>query len=173
VVLAAQQRCIGLARPGSTTIEIQRAAEETLAEGLRGLGFLHGNTAELVDTRAIKVFFPHGLGHSLGLDVHDATGGQRRLLPQPKGPKLYFRTRLEPGFVVTVEPGVYFIEALLRDRTLQRTHRGRVDFARALRHLDEGGVRIEDDVVVRSQGAPENLTRVPKTVADVEAACAR
>ena len=173
VVLAAQLRCIELAQPGRTTIELQRAAEETLAEGLRGLGFLHGGTAELVDTKAVKIFFPHGISHSLGLDVHDAQGGRKRTLPQPRAAKLRFRARLEPGFVITVEPGVYFIEALLTDRTLRRSHRGRVDFDRALRHLREGGVRIEDDVVVRPAGPPENLTRVPRTVADVEAACGR
>jgi Xaa-Pro aminopeptidase len=173
VVLAAQQACIEMARPGRTTIEMQRTAEATLSDGLRGLGLLTGSTDELVDSKAIKVFFPHGIGHALGLDVHDVQGGKRRLLPQPRSAKLRFRARLEPGFVVTVEPGVYFIEALLTDKELRKEQRGRVAFEKALSLLEVGGVRIEDDVVVQQDGPPENLTLVPKTVADVEAACPR
>ena len=96
---------------------------------------------------------------------------KRRLRKQGTG-KLRFRARLEPGFVITVEPGVYFIAALLHDPEKRRKHRGRIDFALAERFLDFGGVRIEDDVVVRREGPPENLTPVPKSVADVEAACA-
>ncbi len=172
VVLAAQEACISASRAGTTSLELQRVAEATLAEGLRELGLLRGSTEELLETEAIRVFFPHGIGHTLGLDVHDVQGGRRRLLPQPRSSKLKFRARLEPGFVITIEPGVYFIEALIRDRELRRRHHGRVNFALAERYLDFGGVRIEDDVVVQKQGPPLNLTRVPKTVAEVEAACA-
>jgi len=170
VVLEAQSRCIDLVRPGRTTMELQRRAETVLAEGLRSLGLLRGGTDELVETGAIRVFFPHGIGHTLGLDVHDVQGGRRRRLPRPRVGKLRFRARLEPGFVITVEPGVYFIAALIRDPEKRRRHRGRVDFDRAERFLDFGGVRIEDDLVVRAAGPPENLTRVPKSVDDLEAA---
>jgi Xaa-Pro aminopeptidase len=172
VVLEAQNRCIDFARPGRTSMELQHLAETVLAEGLRDLGFLRGGTDELVESEAVRVFFPHGIGHTLGLDVHDTQGGRRRLLPRQRTGKLRFRARLEPGFVVTVEPGVYFIAALLRDPARRRRHRGRIDFERAERFLDLGGVRIEDDVVIRPAGPPENLTRVPKRVEDVEAACA-
>jgi Xaa-Pro aminopeptidase len=172
VVLEAQNRCIDLARAGRTSTELQQRAETVLAEGLRSLGFLRGGTDELGETGAIHVFFPHGVGHTLGLDVHDVHGGRRRRLPRQRK-KLRFRARLEPGFVITVEPGVYFIAALLQDREKRRRHRGRVDFDRAERFLDFGGVRIEDDLVVRAAGPPENLTRVPKTVEDVEAAAGR
>ena len=144
-----------------------------LAEGLRSLGLLRGGTDELVETGAIRVFFPHGIGHTLGLDVHDVQGGRRRRLPRQRNRKLRLRVRLEPGFVITVEPGVYFISALLHDPEKRRLHRGRIDFDRAERFLDFGGVRIEDDVVVRAAGPPENLTRVPKTVEEVEAAAGR
>lgn len=170
VVLEAQGRCIDLVRPGRTSIELQGRAETVLAEGLRSLGFLKGGTDELVETGAIRVFFPHGIGHTLGLDVHDVQGGRRRRLPRPRIGKLRFRARFEPGFVITVEPGVYFIAALLQDPEKRRRHRGRIDFDRAEGFLDFGGVRIEDDLVVRAAGPPENLTRVPKSVDDVEAA---
>jgi Xaa-Pro aminopeptidase len=113
------------------------------------------------------------LTHTLGLDVHDTLGGKKRKLPNPTKVPVRFVARLEPGFVITMEPGVYFIDALLKDPQLRRKHRGSVDFARAEKFLDLGGVRIEDDVVVRPHGAPLNLTSVPKEIKDVEAACSR
>jgi Xaa-Pro aminopeptidase len=172
VVLEAQERCIAMARAGVTSIDLQRVSEESVAEGLRDLGFLKGSVDELVETRAVRIFYMHGIGHTLGLDVHDVQGGRKRQLPPGRKVRMRFRARLEPGFVITIEPGVYFNAALVRDRGLRQKHRGRVDFARAERFLDFGGVRIEDDVVVRPSGPPRNLTRVPKKVADVEAACA-
>lgn len=171
VVLAAQDACIGFARAGNTTVDLQGLAERTLAEGLRALGLMKGSTDELTGTEAVRVFFPHGIGHTLGLDVHDTQGGPGRRLRATKGPRIRFRARLEAGFVITIEPGVYFIDALLQDKALRRRHKGRIDFERALALRDVGGIRIEDDVVVRAAGAPENLTRVPKTVQDVEEAC--
>ncbi len=171
IVLEAQERCIDFARAGNTSMDWQRLAERCLAEGLRDLGLLKGGLDELLQSEAVRVFFPHGIGHTLGLDVHDAQGGPARRLRKTRAVRIRFRARLEPGFVITVEPGLYFIAALLRDPVLRRKHRGRVDFAKAERFLDFGGVRIEDDVVVRPKGPPENLTRVPKARADVEAAC--
>lgn len=172
VVLAAQEACIDFARPGVTSMDWQRLAERKLAEGLRSLGLLRGSTDELVETEAIRVFFPHGIGHTLGLDVHDVRGGRKRQLRASRTGRLRFRARLEPGFVITVEPGVYFIAALIQDPKLRAKHRRRVNFALAERYLGFGGVRIEDDVVVRAGGPPRNLTRVPKRVRDVEGACA-
>lgn len=171
VVLNAQMRVIDHARAGRTTLDLQRRSEESLAEGLRSLGLMKGHVDELVETGAIRVFYPHGIGHTLGLDVHDVHGGRRRRLPKRRAVRLKFRARLERGFVITVEPGVYFNPALLFDTELRRKHRGRIDFAKAERLLGLGGIRIEDDVVVQASGPPSNLTRVPKSVADVEAAC--
>jgi Xaa-Pro aminopeptidase len=171
IVLAAQEECIGLARAGVTTVALQRAAERALALGLRDLRLLSGSLDELVESEAVRVFFPHGIGHTLGLDVHDTQGSRRRRLPRSKGARIRFRARLEAGFVFTIEPGLYFIDALLRDKELRRRHRGRVDFARAEALRGIGGIRIEDDVVVRASGPPQNLTRVPKTVQALEEAC--
>jgi Xaa-Pro aminopeptidase len=155
-------------------MDMQRLSERVLAEGLRDLGLLRGSVDELVETEAVRVFYPHGIGHALGLDVHDVQGGRkRRLRLRRSSGKLRFRARLEPGFVITVEPGLYFMEPLLRDPELRRKHRARIDFTRAERWLPLGGVRIEDDVVVQTDGPPRNLTSAPKTVAAVEAACAR
>ena len=108
----------------------------------------------------------------LGLNVHDVTKGKRRVLPNPTKVPVRFVAKLEPGFVITMEPGVYFIEALLMDPALRKKHKGSVDFAKAESFLDFGGIRIEDDIVIRD-GAAENLTSVPKEIDAVEAACAR
>ena len=172
VVLRAQERCIDYARAGNTTLDLQRLSEEVLAEGLRDLGLLRGSTDELVNTRAIKVFYPHGIGHTLGLDVHDVKGSRARVLPNRGASKLRFRAKLEAGFVITVEPGLYFIPALLHDPEVRKKQRGRVNFTKAETYLDLGGIRIEDDVAIRKEGPPLNLTLAPKTVAAVEAACA-
>ena len=173
LVLRAQLACLDFARAGVASMDLQRRSEEVLAEGLRDLRLLKGPIDELVETQAVRVFYPHGIGHTLGLDVHDTQGGRRRRLPRGKSGRLRFRARLEPGFVITIEPGVYFMPVLLHDRDVQRKHRGRIDFARAEQFLGVGGVRIEDNVVVSRTGPPRNLTPVPKTVAQVEAACAR
>jgi Xaa-Pro aminopeptidase len=173
VVLAAQERCIDFARAGNTSMDLQYLSETVLAEGLRDLGLLRGTIEELVKTRAIKVFYPHGIGHTLGLDVHDVRGSNKRVLPNRRDSKLRFRARLEAGFVITIEPGIYFIPALLNDPEVRKKQRGRVDFAKAETYLDLGGIRIEDDIVVRKEGPPLNLTLAPKAVAAVEEACAR
>ena len=145
----------------------------TIAEGLKSLGILKGSASDLVESGVVRLFYPHGLGHMLGLDVHDGTGGSRRKLPNPTKVPVRFIAKLEPGFVITVEPGIYFIEALLHDPELRRKHKDAVDFTRAERFLDFGGVRIEDDIVIRAQGPALNLTDVPKEIPEIEDACRR
>jgi len=173
VVLAAQKSCIDRARPGVISADLHVHSMRVIAEGLKSLGLLRGDVDGLVEGGAVRLFYPHGLTHMLGLDVHDVTGGKRRVMPNPTKVPVRFVAKLEPGFVITMEPGVYFIDALLKDPELRRKHRASVDFAKAESFLDFGGVRIEDDVVISENGAPRNLTSVPKEIADVEAACAR
>jgi Xaa-Pro dipeptidase len=173
VVLETQKACIDAARPGVVSADLHVLSMRLIADGLKSLGLLKGDTDGLVEGGAVRLFYPHGLTHMLGLDVHDTTGGKRRVMPNPTKVPVRFVAKLEPGFVITMEPGVYFIEALLKDPALRRKHKGSVDFAKADSFLDFGGVRIEDDVVIRAGGPPENLTSVPKEIADVEAACAR
>jgi Xaa-Pro dipeptidase len=173
VVLDAQKACIDRARVGVVSADLHVYSMRKLAEGLKDLGLLHGDVDGLVEGGAVRVFYPHGLTHMLGLDVHDVTGGKRRKMPNPTKVPVRFVAKLEPGFVITMEPGVYFIEALIKDPVLRKKHKGSVDFAKAETYLDFGGIRIEDDVVVSEDGPPTNLTDVPKEIADVEAACAR
>ncbi|MEK7859644.1 MAG: aminopeptidase P family protein [Elusimicrobiota bacterium] len=172
IVLAAQKSCIARSRPGIVSADLHLHSMTVIAEGLKDLGILRGDTAGLVEGGAVRLFYPHGLTHMLGLDVHDVTGGRKRRMPNPTKVPVRFVARLEPGFVITMEPGIYFIGALLQDPALRRKHRASVDFAKADGFLDFGGVRIEDDIVIRP-GAPLNLTDVPKEIADVEEACRR
>jgi Xaa-Pro dipeptidase len=173
VVLETQKACIDKARPGIVSADLHVFSMRKLAEGLRDLGLLHGELDGLVEGGAVRLFYPHGLTHMLGLDVHDVTGGKKRKMENPTKVPVRFVAKLEPGFVITMEPGIYFIEALINDKALRQKHKGSVDFAKAETFLDFGGIRIEDDVVVSEDGPPVNLTDVPKEIADVEAACAR
>ncbi|MFH1723649.1 MAG: aminopeptidase P family protein [Elusimicrobiota bacterium] len=169
IVLETQTACIGKARAGITSADLHILSMRAIAEGLKSIGLLKGGVDGLVEGGAVRLFYPHGLGHLLGLDVHDGKGGRRRRLPDPTKIPLRFVAKLEPGFVMTIEPGVYFIGALLNDPALRRKHRGSVDFRRAEGFLDFGGVRIEDDIVILPKGPPKNLTRVPKRIEEIEA----
>lgn len=172
IVLETQKSCISRARAGVVSADLHVHSMLKIAEGLKSLGLLRGEPSGLVEGGAVRLFYPHGLTHMLGLDVHDSTGGKKRVLANPTKVPVRFVARLEPGFVVTMEPGIYFIEALLKNPALRAKHRSSVDFAKAESFLDFGGVRIEDDVVIRDGAPPLILTDVPKEIADVEEACA-
>src|SRR5690606_37101924 len=137
-------------------------AHRALMGVLRDFGILRGSAEEAVETGVSAAFFPHGLGHPLGLQVHDVAGfaasdrGGTR--PRPEGhPYLRMTRVLEAGMVVTVEPGLYFIDMLL-DEVRANGHAGAIDWARLDVFRPYGGIRIEDDVLC-TDGAPENLTR--------------
>jgi Xaa-Pro aminopeptidase len=166
VVLGAQQRACDRCRPGAEWRDVHLACAVDLVAGLVAMGVMRGDPASLVEQEAHTLFFPHGLGHMVGLGVRDASG----LLPgRPQDPRPCLRTLrmdlpLAAGYVVTVEPGLYFIPALLNDPARRARFRDCVNWPLAERHLGLGGVRIEDNLVITS-GAPENLTAaIPKTL---------
>jgi Xaa-Pro dipeptidase len=116
----------------------------------------------IVDARITAAFFPHGLGHLLGLQTHDVGGFQAGpaggTIPRPDGHPFLRATRvLEEGYVVTIEPGLYFIDALLGELKASDNNRF-VDWAKVDNFRKFGGIRIEDNVVAKAAG-PENLTR--------------
>jgi Xaa-Pro dipeptidase len=129
---------------------------------LKDHGFVRMSAEAALDAGVTSTFFPHGLGHPIGLQVHDVAGFQASdrggTLPRPPGhPYLRMTRALEPGMVVTIEPGLYFIDMLLAELANKPAAKD-VDWARVDAFRKYGGIRIEDDVAC-TEGEPENLTR--------------
>ncbi len=160
---AAQLALVDEVRAGVDYRDIHLSTHRRIAAILAEQGIVRMSAEALVEQRVTSTFFPHGIGHLLGLQVHDIGGfmadDSGALAPKPEGhPYLRLTRRLEPGMVVTIEPGLYFIPTLLNK--LRATPAGSAVNWSLVEHLARfGGVRIEDDVVCRSDGAPENLTR--------------
>jgi Xaa-Pro aminopeptidase len=149
---------------GVEFVEIHQQAARSMARGLVDLGVLIGEPAALVESGAMAIFYPHGLGHLIGLCTHDPAGYASGRTPSEQPGLRYLRADLplEAGMVLTVEPGIYFIGALLHDRSLREQFAQSVNWDRAESLLPLGGVRIEDSVHV-TEGDPEVLTAaIPK-----------
>lgn len=160
-----QQLCAQL-RPGVSFPELQLSAFTALAGLLSRWELVRLSAEDMVEHRIIDSFMPHGLGHLLGLQVHDVGGDladhQGRRLPQPKRfPRLRLTRTLEPGMVVTIEPGIYFIDSLLATLKSSRYSR-QVDWKRLGELRRYGGIRIEDNVLITADGH-RNLTREAAT----------
>jgi Xaa-Pro aminopeptidase len=175
-VLAAQLAAIEQCRVGVRFRDVHRTAAQVLIEGLRSTGLLKGSLDELLDSDVAAVFFPHGIGHLLGLDVHDmedlgdlAGYGDGRVR-STTGAERYLRLDrdLERDMVVTIEPGFYRIERLLHGPAFAAIEH-LVD-AELLGSLNVRGIRIEDDVRVTDAAAEVLSSSAPKTRAEIEAA---
>src|SRR5206468_10146532 len=129
----------------------------TIAEGLSAFGLLRGVPDDLVEQGAVSLFFPHGVGHMVGLGVRDAGERLPGRVSRPGFPSLRVDLPLEAGHTVTVEPGIYFVPALLGDAETRRRLRGAVDWDRAEALSDFGGIRLEENVLVTDTG-PDVLT---------------
>lgn len=151
-------------REGVDYRNIHLSAHRRVARVLREAGIVRMSEEAMVAEGVTKPFFPHGIGHLLGLQVHDVGGfmasEQGGVVDKPEGHRYLRLTRpLQAGMVVTIEPGLYFIPMLL-DELRATAHAAQVDWAAVERLSRYGGIRIEDDVVCRAAGeAPENLTR--------------
>lgn len=183
LVLDAQMAVLEKIRAGVEYETLHRLATEIICRGLLKCGILqHPSWTTSPDTAVSElcwthyvtaVFFPHGLGHLIGLDVHDVGGYPKGIERIQKPGIRYLRLRrvLEPGFVVTIEPGCYFVDALI-DKALKDPVQSKFINAQVLeQYRPLGGVRIEDCVVVTETGH-ENLTSAPKTIPDIEAVMA-
>jgi Xaa-Pro dipeptidase len=156
-----QSLCAGV-RAGTDWRDIHLSAHHLTAELLHEADIILCDGAEAVDTGLTSVFLPHGIGHLLGLQVHDVGGLMRAAdggeIPRPEGHPFLRLTRvLEPGFVVTMEPGIYFIEQLLNAARAD-TRAQKINWTRVAALVPFGGIRIEDDLAVTASGC-ENLTR--------------
>ncbi len=178
IVLKAQMTSIELMKPGCDYRDVHFHACTVMAEGLRSMGLMKGNLADAVPAGAHALFFPHGLGHMMGLDVHDMedlgdiVGYPKELQRSSQFGLKYLRLSrpLHEGFVVTVEPGIYFIPALIDRWKQEKMHVEFIDYERVEAFRGFGGIRIEDNVVVTGSGARILGPRISKTVAEVEAA---
>lgn len=176
VVLAAHDACIAAMRPGVEYRELHLLAARTIAAGLVDLGILRGQVDDLVEQDAHALFFPHGVGHLLGLDVHDMedlgdlagyeTGRQR----SDRFGLNYLRLDrpLQAGMVVTIEPGFYQVPAILQDPERRSRYQAVVDWDRLAQFADVRGIRIEDDVLVTATGSEVLTAALPTKAEEIE-----
>lgn len=178
IVLAANNNATMLAKPGVKYQDVHLAAAKTIAEGLIELGLMCGNADDAVRNGAHALFFPHGLGHMMGLDVHDMedlgedyVGYDEETSRIDQFGTAYLRLgrRLQPGFVITNEPGIYFIPALIEKWKSEKINTSFINFDKVQEYVDFGGIRLEDDLLITDEGCRLlGKKRVPITVEEVE-----
>jgi Xaa-Pro aminopeptidase len=180
-VLAAQLAAIEKAAPGVTMKELHLLTARTIAEGLKDIGLMKGNLDDAVAKGAHAMFYVHGLGHMIGLDVHDmedlgdAVGYGPGLSRSDQFGLAFLRLakKLEKGFCVTFEPGVYFVPALIDRWEEAGLHKEFIDYDEARKYIGFGGVRIEDDILITEDGCRVLGPAIPKTTEEIEAALAK
>jgi Xaa-Pro aminopeptidase len=177
IVLKANMEAIKATKPGVFHKDVHLVAAKTIASGLKEIGLMKGDTDEAVAKGAHALFFPHGLGHMLGLDVHDMEGlgennvGYDKTISRSDQFGLAFlrlARKLEPGFVITDEPGCYFIPALIDMWRKEGKFTEFINYEKAETYKDFGGIRIEDDILVTGDGCRVLGKPIPKTVEEVE-----
>ncbi|MBQ3767255.1 MAG: aminopeptidase P N-terminal domain-containing protein [Bacteroidales bacterium] len=183
IVCDCNELAFSITRPGITYREVHLATARKMLEGLSALGLVHGDLDEMVAQGIAGLFQPHGLGHNMGLDVHDMEDlnenwvgydpDQTRAKQLGLG-SLRMARRLRPGHVITDEPGIYFIPALIEKWKEEGTGKDFVNFDKLASYYDFGGIRLEDDVLVTPDGARRlGASRLPIQPDDVEKAMAR
>ena len=182
IVLRAEVETIAAAKPGARYRDLHLLSSRIVAEGLADLGLLRGSVDSLVETGAHAVFFPHGVGHLIGLDVHDMEAfGDAIAYPPGRGRSDQFGLQylrldidLEPGMAFTIEPGIYFVPAILHGDEFRDRFKDQVDFDKAELYLKMndgrgfGGIRIEDDVLCTADGYEVLTDAIPKDRETVE-----
>lgn len=178
IVFDAQEKAIEAVRAGVEFRNIHRLASEVLVSGLKDLGLVKGDVAEAVQAGVHALFFQCGLGHMMGLDVHDMEGLGEDYVGYTDTIKrnhefgwrsLRLGKALEPGFVITVEPGLYFIPELINRWKAEQKNAQYINYDVVEKYRDFGGIRIEDDVLVTEQACRVLGKPIPKTIHEVEA----
>lgn len=178
IVLKANMEAIKASAPGVLNRDVHFKAAEIITGGLKDLGLMKGDIKEAVKAGAHALFFPHGLGHMMGLDVHDMEGLGENNVGYNETVKrstqfgtAYLRMgkELKPGMVMTIEPGLYFIPTLIDIWKSKGTCKDFINFDKVEKYKDFGGVRIEDDILVTAKGCRVLGKAIPKTVKEVEA----
>ena len=178
IVLAANNKAIEIAKPGVTYQYVHLEVCKVLAQGLKDLGLMKGDVNEAVAAGAHALFMPHGLGHMMGLDVHDMEDlgqiyvgydDETRPIDQFGTSSLRMGRRLQEGFVITDEPGCYFIPALIDQWRAQGMHKEFLNYDKVETFKDFGGIRLEDDILIIPGGSRFlGDKRTPITVEEVE-----
>ena len=178
IVLACHGKALELTRPGITYKEVHLEVCKVLAQGLKDLGLMKGNVEEAVATGAHALFLPHGLGHMMGLDVHDMEDlgqiyvgydDETRPSSQFGLASLRMGRRLQEGFVMTDEPGCYFIPALIDQWKAEKKYTDFLNYDAIESFKDFGGIRLEDDILITPEGSRFlGEKRIPITVEEVE-----
>jgi len=175
--LASYETAVSTLAPGTTNREVHFAAARVIAEGMKDLGLMRGDIDDALTAGAHAMFFPCGVGHMMGLDVHDMENLGEVYVGYDGKPKstqfglksLRLARKLEPGFVVTIEPGIYFIPQLM-DLWRSQNHCAEfLDFEALDRWRDFGGVRNEEDYLITETGARRLGKAKPLTIEEVEA----
>ncbi|MFC1730686.1 aminopeptidase P family protein [candidate division KSB1 bacterium] len=177
IVLDANMKSIEAIKPGVTFKSVHLVAANVIASGLKDIGIMKGDIAEAVNQGAHTMFFPHGLGHMMGLDVHDMEGLGENNVGYDEETKrseqfgtAYLRLgkKLKPGFVITDEPGIYFIPALIDLWKKEKKFEAFINYDKVETYKDFGGIRIEDDILVTDSGSKILGKPIPKTISEVE-----
>ncbi|TFH48593.1 MAG: aminopeptidase P family protein [Bacteroidia bacterium] len=180
IVLRANMESIKLAKPGMSNRDLHLNACRVIASGLKELGLMKGDPVEAVAAGAHALFMPHGLGHMMGLDVHDMESlGENfvgyndtvRRSTQFGLAFLRFALPYKPGHVFTVEPGIYFIPELLEMWKAEGKFTQFINYEKAEGYLDFGGIRIEDDMLITTDGSRPLGSTAAKTVKEIEEIC--
>ena len=178
IVSDANNQALAMARPGITYKDVHLEAARTILRGLSALGLVHGDIDEMTAAGVQGLFMPHGLGHNMGIDVHDMEDlgenhvgyaeGQERAKQLGLG-SLRMARPLEVGHVITDEPGIYFIPALIEQWKANGTNAQYIDFEKLKAYYTFGGIRLEDDLLITPDGCRLlGSKRLPITVEDVE-----
>lgn len=182
IVLKSQLEAIEMMKPGIKNKNIHLHTAKVIAEGLKDVGLMKGDINSAVELGAHALFFPHGLGHMMGLDVHDMEDLGENFVGYDHDTKrsdqfglafLRFGKELQKGYVMTVEPGCYFIPALIDQWKQEYRFTDYIDYEKVEEYKDFGGIRIEDDVLITDTGHKVLGKPIPKTVAEVEEWCAK
>lgn len=178
IVLACHGKALEMARPGVTYKSVHLDVCKVLAQGLKDLGLMKGNVDEAVAAGAHALFLPHGLGHMMGIDVHDMedlgqiyVGYDDEIRPSDQFglASLRMGRRLQEGFVITDEPGCYFIPALIDKWRAEKTCADFLDFDAIDKYKDFGGIRLEDDLLITANGSRfAGEKHIPITPEEVE-----
>jgi len=176
IVLKANNTTTTLIKPGETYLSIHLKAAEVITSGLKELGLMKGDVQEAVTHGAHALFFPHGLGHMMGLDVHDMENygqihvgydDEIRPINQFGTAYLRFGRRLQKDFVITNEPGIYFIPALIEQWEKEKINHSFINFSKVNEYLNFGGIRLEDDILVTETGSRILGKRIPITPEEI------